>query len=588
MMLLSKFKATILLCILLFPLTARAEDVSMRLKVDKTKLQLGDTLQLQLTVKGTQSAPHPKIPKTNAFNLQYLGQSSQYQIINGASSSSVVFTYTVFPLKEGTFEIGPVNVIHKGRKITANPVTIQVLPANAKVQKPQEIILRTLVSTTTPYYNQQILFTLQFARRADVTNARLEMPSFDDFWVEDLEEQREANRVIDGHTYLVTEVRKALFPNKTGTIIIDPAAIQCEVFLPENRRQSRDPFSSFFRGFRRRTKRKHLQSQPIKLQVKPLPEKGKPANFYPLVGNIELTSGLSKRKLEAGDSTTLTITVSGNANIRDAGLVEPEEIPEFKIYDDKPQVEIIPQESGVLGKKIFKKALVPLNAGSPKIPVYEIPYFNPETKRYEIAQTSPLALTVRASAEKEKLHALGSSSGAVPKKAIKMLGKDILSVYTHPNALENEQFSSAESTTYSLLFILSPGIFIGLLSSRKRSQLYQKNIAVRRRKLALKSAHQKIQKISATGDTNEAYAQTAKIIKEYLGDKLTLPGGALTPQEIETKLHAAGVSRETIDQLNDLMRECEFCQFASSQGQKDCSQIIQQSKELLTKLEKHF
>lgn len=584
-----KYKLAILICLLAFPFSAQGQQVTLQAQVDKTQVRMGENIRLQIIVQGTQDTPQPQIPRTKDFNLSYHGQSSQFKMVNGKTTSSITYTYTVFPLREGEFSIGPVQMVYKRKKLRSNAIRIKVLSANTKLDEPRPVILRALISNKSPYYNEQIIFTLQFARRVDVFNARVEMPTFDGFWAEDLGEQREVQRVIEGHTYMVTELRKALFPSKIGKLTIEPTLIHCEIVLPRQRGQ-RDPLDAFFFGSRHRTKPETLSSSALEINVKPLPEKGKPDNFYPLVGKIKLVANLSKRKLEAGDSSTYTITIIGNANIRDAALIDPPQNGNFKIYDDKPIVEFKPQENSLLGRKVFKKAIVPLNPGKQELPAFKINYFNPNTKRYETVQTKPLSLTVTASAEKEKLHAIVSSPGTAPKRAIKILGKDILTVYTHPDALIDKTISSGEYFAYIIFFLLPPCFFIGIVALRQRNQLYQQNTRIRRRKKAFKIAERALQKLSAQKNApSEFYPQVSKILKEYLGNKFDLSGGALTSRDMEIKLKQTGVETEAIDQLKQLMEQCEFCQFASSDNiTEDCNHVLEQTKQLLNKLEKHL
>ncbi len=124
---------------------------------------------------------------------------------------------------------------------------------------------------------------------------------------------------------------------------------------------------------------------------------------------------------------------------------------------------------------------------------------------------------------------------------------------------------------------------------RTKSRLYQKNAAALRRKKAFKSAGKKLKNVSPTAGAAEFYPQISKVIKEYLGDKLGLAGGALTPQETQVKLEAAGVEEKSLNQLKDLLEECEFCQFASSdQGGENCRQVFKNTQQLLAQLEKRL
>ena len=90
-----------------------------------------------------------------------------------------------------------------------------------------------------------------------------------------------------------------------------------------NRR--RDPFTRFFNdpffGGVTQNKHKILSTKSIKMNTQPLPKKGKPNGFKNLVGQFSITATVGKESFDAGDTTTLTITVSGIGNVMDVSPV---------------------------------------------------------------------------------------------------------------------------------------------------------------------------------------------------------------------------------------------------------------------------
>src|SRR5262249_40120157 len=58
-----------------------------------------------------------------------------------------------------------------------------------------------------------------------------------------------------------------------------------------------------------------VQSEPLHLEVLPLPDAGKPADFSGAVGTFDLHVSASPRELKAGDPVTITTTVEGDGNL---------------------------------------------------------------------------------------------------------------------------------------------------------------------------------------------------------------------------------------------------------------------------------
>jgi hypothetical protein len=581
--------------VLALPIVAQAAKVSLRATVDKTEASTEDAIVLTVSVEGTQSAPRPVLPAVEGFNIQYSGSSSEVRIVNGVMSSRIKHNYILFPLREGDFSIGPAYIDYEGQRIESQPIRLKILSAQAQPQENKPLFLKARVSNETPYYNEQVVYTLQFGRMVDLASASLDAPEFKDVWIEDLGEQKQYQRVIGGHTYLITEIKKALFLAKTGKITIGPATIRCEVVLKSRRHRSPfgdrlfDDFFSDAFGVHQ-TKTRILHSQPIELIVKPLPEQGKPPNFHPLVGQLELKTSSSKRILEVGDSTTLTLEVTGNVNIRDAQLINPSRLEDFKVYDDKPTLDITHQGDTVIGRKIFKKALVPQRAGQLKVPRFEIPYFDPETATYKVARSPVINLQVSPAAEKEKLHEVAATKVFTQKESIKLLGSDILPIYTDTEALRDNSLDRRDYIIYGAVFLLPGLAFLTLFSIRMRQLRHENDASLLRRKNAYKKAMKNLDTASSVlkdGNQSGFYAGVSKAIKEYLGDKLNLSGAALTPQEAEAKLETAGLNAELIERVKELMQQCESCQFGSmSTGQTECQAVFKDSKQILKQLEK--
>ncbi len=585
----------VLLSILAIPVIVQAAQVRLTASLDKTEATTEDTIMLTITVEGTQSTPQPVVPAVAGLNIRYSGSSSEFSVVNGVSSSSIKYNYIIFPLRAGSFTLAPAYIDYEGQKIKSQPIKFKILSAQSQPQQNKALFLKAEVSNTTPYYNEQILYTLQFGRMVNVAGANLDAASFKDFWTEELGEQKQYQRVIGGHTYLITEIKKALFPAKTGKLVIEPATISCEIIMKSKRRRSPfgdrlfdDFFSNSF--FTHRTETRILHSQPIELGVKPLPEQGRPPNFHPLVGQLKVKTGSSKHILQVGDSTTLTIDISGNVNIRDAQLVAPQNLQDFKVYDDKPTINILKRVDKVIGQKIFKKALVPQKAGSLTVPSFEIPYFDPQTASYKVAHSQAVNLQVSPATEEETLHETILPGDVSRKEAIKILGRDILPIYTDAAALKDNRPHRRDYFIYIGLFLFPGLIYLTLLSLRIRQERHEKDISLLRKKNAYKKAMSNLGLISTVlkkGDHAEFYAEVSRTLKEYLGDKLNLPGAALTPQEAAAGLKAAGLDGDLIEQFKKLLEQCESCQFGSkSTEQTACQTIYKNTQQTLKQLEK--
>lgn len=544
-----------------------AADAAITITADKDEATLEDYITLSVSVEG--ASGEPSLPKLPDFEITSRGSSSRVQIINGQMSSSVDYSYVLYPKKEGAFTIGPATLSYKSATLTSNTIKITIRKTEARPGEAQDkdVFVTAEVDNKSPYLNEQIVYTLKFFHRVKVANARLtESPSFDGFITESLGKEKEYQTTINGQQFMVTEVRQALFPLKAGTLTISPSTLHCDVVVKKQQRGrgfSNDPFfdDSFF-GFSR-TEPKILRTAPMDITVRPLPEEGRPRDFSNLVGEFQAAAELTKNKLEVGESTTLTLTLTGTGNLKGSPGIKLENPDGFKVYDDKPSFE--PQVSGsqIGGKLVIKKALVPLKEGILQVPPVALSYFNPRSGKYETARTGTHLLEVIPGKDKEKLPVAEAEKPKSTKQEIKILGRDILPIHTSVDVL-NPVNSHPLSWVAMLLFFLPVMGFTAALLIKQRKELYDSDRGFARSRTAYKNFTRKLPPVkkSLNHDDSLFYRDAAKAIKDFIGDKLNITGSALTPGEFESKLSEARVDGTTIQELKKVIEMLETGQFA--------------------------
>ena len=109
-------------CALCFVLNCFAKDVNFELTVDRNRVAVGQTLELDLTFTDTQNIPTLDLPPIEGFQARYAGPSTRMSIVNGKASSSITHVYTLLATKEGTFRIGPFHLEFNNDKYTSNAI----------------------------------------------------------------------------------------------------------------------------------------------------------------------------------------------------------------------------------------------------------------------------------------------------------------------------------------------------------------------------------------------------------------------------------------------------------------------------------
>jgi len=543
-----------------------SDDPAITAIVDRDRIALDEYIVLKLSVEGTREEPAPvEVPN---FTIRSRGSSSQISIVNGAMSAKIEYTYLLYPQKTGVFTIGPFSLKHRGRSIRSNTISVTVTQTEQQPAQGAEIFVTALIDNDHPFLHQHIVCTFQFWRSVQVANANLtDQPSFEGFVSEDLGKPVEYQKVVNGRSYTVTEIKKALFPVTAGVLEITPFTLQCDVVVSKGGRRRgllQDPFfNDPFFGFTE-TAPKTLRTAPIQVTVRSLPLDGRPADFKNLVGTYSLSASLSKPSVAVGESTTLTLTLSGTGNIKNLPGIEMPPVDNLKMYDDKPSFEQKTIHGKIGGTLTVKKALVPLAAGNIRIPPVVLHYFDPDEGTYKQMATEPLQLTVAPAAAEQTAVVAAPRPAASVKQDIAVLGRDIMPIHTAPEALRRPAFR-LRAMSAAILFCLPIALFAVLLLARRLRAASPDDARATRARKAFDAFKTELRalKPNPRQDASQFYQRASKTFRDFIGDKLGIPGAAMTARELHSVLREAGADDTVAAEASRLLESFDTAIFGS-------------------------
>jgi hypothetical protein len=583
----------VLMSILASP--ANANYIELTAEVDNNKISMEDSIQLSLTIIGVVNSPEPQLPPLPNFRIRSLSTSSSTKIINGKRDVSITHNYQLTPLKTGTLIIKPAILELAGITYRSKPITISVSKGSPRQKTTSLAYVEAFISNANPYVNEQVINTFRLYRRVEARNLDLRMSYEDrDFRKEEMGDAKTYSRMINGIQYRIHELSTALYPIHSGNVEISPAVLELNLLDRSGDAPRRNPFSGFFNngifGAQASWVHKTLRSQPIPIQVRPLPKKGKPDNFSNIVGNLTLAAIIGKEELDVGDTTTLTVTVKGPGSVKDFSLSLPEMEEHFKVYPDQPESQLSVRENTLTGEKIFKFALVPLKAGNNTLPSITLPYFDPARKKYLIAKTTPIALTILPSGDQENINLTESfpeqKNGT--KNSVQITGEDILPIHTRLADFENNWVKGSNAILFTGSVITPPALFLLFTAYTRYNQRLKYDTAFVRNRKAFKVAHQKLKHLSASpGPNSREFAKIlSEIFREYIGNKLNVQGKAITSLEVEHKLMDRHYPEDQVEQTRTLLEKYESLQYAPTADLTNNNDLIDESLELLNQLEK--
>jgi hypothetical protein len=548
-----------LLLFLLIPCSAKA-DFSVTLRLDRKEATLMDSIRMVINVSGSRKSDSvPTLHNMESFNVSRGGTSSRIEIINGKLAAAIDYKYFIQPKKIGTFKVGPAEVMIEGKAFRSNTETVNIVkPSQSSGANRGPLFLNASISKEKPYVEEQVIYTLKLYRMAKVSDISLDLPETEHLTFRQLGKPVEYKGLYNGQSYQILEVRYALIPSREGTYGIRPARMHMTVYQPETRSQRDrfdDPFfnAPFFSMSSGRPMT--LDSEPLELKVLPLPEKGRPTEFSGLVGSFRIRSSITPSEVKAGESATLTVSLSGKGNVKRIPDLKMPELDQIKVYADQPMLKEETDLKGVGGSKIMKWALVPEKEGKYQIPPISVSFFDTKSHEYRTTKSLPLLLSVLPGAKEQvqppAVHAMKGEPSASGKKAIKELGHDILPVHTSIKDFADRSGVWAGGMVFWMVLCAPLFVYVATFWGLRSARKSVRSIAVYKAKRAPKTL---IQQCRGRG---VSASKLALYIRDYLNDRFGLSLGSLTPKEAAEVLESKGISVETAGKLQNIVQELE-------------------------------
>jgi len=569
-----------------------AEELNFTASVNRTEVGLDEAVILTVSVEGSDidKIPSPQLPDLPDFDIggTSSSQSTSIQIINGkfTKQQSINFIYTLYPKKIGELTIGTCKLEFQGKTYTTQPIKITVIKGKTKPARPpsagpapseprvpisENLKLLASVNRKTIYLGEQVNVEFSLYNRLNLSNLNLtETPSFSGFWVEPIFDTKKINfqkKSINGKLYEVCLLKRAaLFPMTTGKLKIGPMKMDAEIVQPP-----RDFFDFFGRA-----KVVQLESEPLYITVKPLPETGKPEEFTGGVGRFSISATLDRTTSEAAEPITLTIKITGTGNIR---LIEKPKIPPIsgvKVLDPETKDNVKIVNNRVKGYKEFRYPLIPQVDGEHLIPSIKIAYFDPRDKKYHTIKTEQLTFTAtRTTAAAEAVRAGG----------LKILGSDINYIKSDRLRLTAQKYSA---DWWVLLMYLASLIIVGLSLIYRRHQAKLLTDRAYARKLrANKEVRRKIKEAErclAKQEIQKFYGLLSKILIGYIGDRFNLDTRMLTREQLIEELIKRNVKEELVKRISTVIERCETVRFSPGGEYDEPMDMLQRIKEIIREL----
>jgi hypothetical protein len=510
----------------------------------------------------------------NFMILSGPNQSTSIQIINGAQSASITYSFVLQAKSVGTFTIGSASISQSGKTYKSNSLVIPVQKGQPKSQQQKNnneiseaeiaknLYVRAIVDKTKAYKGEQVTVTYKLYTRLSIASQMgvNKLPQYQGFWAEELETTGNINfttEIIGGQQFRVGILKRvALFPTQTGSLEVTPFELAVPVQI-QKQRGGKSIWDDFFGDPFGRSElyEFNAKSNVVKIDVQPLPD-GQPESFKGAVGEYSFDARLNKTETKSNEPVSLTINISGTGNIKLLDMPEVNFPNGFEKYEPKIN-EQVNRKTKVSGSKSGEYLVVPRVVGIREIPPIEFSYFDPAKKNYVTLKSEPFKLDIKPGDKK--------ADEFVGKEDIRQLGEDIRFLKTSFSDVRKKEDYLINSMGFiaagALPFVLSL-VVIGL---KRRHDKLHGNVVLLRYQKAQKVAKNKLKtakKIMDSQNHKEFYTELSTALFGYLEDKLHISKSEFTIERASNELRKYQIEESLLINLKISAEKCEFVRFA--------------------------
>lgn len=579
-----------LLFILLFLLSHTIfAQVEFTAKLSRTKIGINENVRIDFTMNA--DGDNLRLPSFENFKV--VGgpyQQISHSYINGKRSMSKSYGYTLQPTKQGKLTIGSASITINGKVYESAPVTLEV---TGPVQRPNDtsvplieaeesVHLVAQVSKRNPYLNEPItiLYKLYFKPELEIRNFNItETPEFKDFWSHNIEiKQYETNdETFRGEQYRSAIIKKmVLYPQKSGKLTLAPFVMNVSLGVPTNRRD-------FFGGRIYSTTNTTVSTGEVTIDVKPLPEAGRPDNFSGAVGTFDFIVTTDKTAVRHGESIQLDVVVSGKGNLELFSLPKPVVPSALEMYDPIPKKQITVSLSGMSGKVSEKYTIVPQYQGKYIIRPISFSYFDLSTNSYKTITSKEIPIDMIdgpiSSQPQQSENYVATGNEVTTQSQFRFIN-----LKTNLQPIIKQDFLFSKSFYFWLLFPLFL-IPILILVKRKKEERDSDVVGNKIRttnKLAKKylSEAKKNQ-----NDKQKFYESLERALHNFLKAKLKMETAEMSKDKISEILSDKKVNSQTVKDFISLLENAELVRYAPSLA-STVEQDYDKAVKTITELEK--
>lgn len=602
---------------------AQATDLDLSAQVSSPEVEVGEPFTIELKALSTNQSESPSDPELRApgsFRVigPSVGTQSFMQIGPGGmvSKMGISATWQLTASSPGSFTLNGPTVVWKGRRVKANRLTVEVVPAGTRPKRPsnpflrpggpggifntipwpfggiegpaeeedddpnaaknelampkapdKNLFLRAVADKESAVIGEQINLLFYVYYRVDFEMTERREAPLSDFVRMSLLKNPGTDpaviAVVEGRRYAVRLLDKvAIFPVRAGEL-------------------QTGSMSARFSG-RKVGARVLRSSNNVVIRVSEPPAQGRPPGYaLGNVGLFSLSATVEPRQIAEGGSVAVTLKLSGTGNFPQT-LKLPERTA-LSWSDPEKRESIEPENGKISGFRSFGHVVRISEVGTVNLGRVELPYWDPVAKRYEVARADLGTVTVTP-AQGSAVDAPKNAPDAEQQKRdpLAKLGPARPSLGAYAKA--SPPFLAGDGFWFGLL---SPPLALGLFTAGSRAAR-----ALRKRRAALKASPKTLgeqalveaQKARAAGNAKETAAAVERAVYAALEHATGLLARGVLLSDLEAELRTRGLSSEEAEKAAELLKQCETLRFDPAASKEALSELSSRAGTVLRAL----
>jgi hypothetical protein len=576
-----------------------------------------DYVQIQFIIENAKEIGNVQPPDFPDFTIvEGPSQSTGMTVTNGVMSQYEGITYVLQPRKAGSLIIKSATATVDGQSMHTNPIQITVHNQSAhgnatpgfnplpdpswptarppvdmdEVLRPGEKVedkirknffIKTEVSKTDCYLGEPIVATYKLYARLRSDSRVTRHPSLNGFSVYDMvdpSEDRVTVEKVNGKNFSVHTIRKSqLIPLQSGDITLDPVELDNNIYFIKadggSQGKSDQGLGSLLdRLFEPEVSgtpfNQHivLDSKPVIVHVKPLPEAGKPVDFTGAVGKYTIQASIDSKEVDTGDVGYLSVEVKGYGNLPMINSPVINWPANMESYDVNSKENIDKTVAPLSGSKTYTYSFICTKPGKYVLPPVQMNYFDPVSRTYKTVESDPLHVQINL--PKKKKHATPVIAPAAP-----------------------VQTDWTKYAGWSVAFLLLAAAAIFIIRQSKKDAILKAEKAKQQMEIERQKATppiadplQESRQLMIAGDFGKFYASVNRAIWKSVSEKLQLPASELNKLNIASGLRLKGWNDDQIILLKNVLNECEMKLYTPEFSTTDMERLLASAGEITERL----